>query len=318
MIEIENLINALADALRGHNALIQVQVGSQYLIRKVGDINRLAERTKVQVVTADASFLDWMSRQVEAAPVRESTRTNHRNCLGHLRRFRPVLRFTDIDHALVADFARHLRASGLSVNTTAKVLKVFRRYVNAAMDDDIFVTNAFRKFQISTEHRERQALTERELRRMEGVTTVTEEEQRVKESFLLAVYTGLRYSDVQRTKRAHIKRKWLVLHQRKTGREVRIPVGSLFGGKALPLIGTSAPPNARCNVILHRLCRRAHIRKHVTMHTARRTCATLLTARGIPLPVVQRILGHESVRTTEGYIAAIDGAISRAVRKAFR
>lgn len=42
MEHIIQLINALADALKGHNALIQVQVGSQYLIRKVGDINRLA------------------------------------------------------------------------------------------------------------------------------------------------------------------------------------------------------------------------------------------------------------------------------------
>ena len=46
------------------------------------------------------------------------------------------------------------------------------------------------------------------------------------------------------------------MRQRKTGREVRIPVGALFGGKAVPLIGVNAPPNARCNVILKQTVRR--------------------------------------------------------------
>ena len=316
--QLPELINALADALKGHNALIQVQVDNDYIIRKVGDINRLAERPKVQVVTADSSFPCWMAAQIELLTLRSGTIANHRNSLAHLRAYRADFLFSDIDHAFVLGFEHHLRALRLSVNTIAKIMKIFRRYVNIAMDDEIFITNAFRKYKVRTEHHDHPALTERELKRMEDVPTLTDEEQRAKDSFLLAVYTGLRYSDVCRTKRAHVKKKWLILNQCKTGREVRIPVGALFGGKAVPLIGVHTPPNARCNIIVQRLSRRAHIRKHVTMHTARRTCATILTARGIPLPVVQSVLGHESMKTTEGYIQSIDAAVSRAVRKAWR
>lgn len=104
MEHIEELINALADALRGHNALIQVQVDKTYLLRKVGDINRLAERPKVQVVTADMSFPDWMDAQIRAMNVREGTRANHRNAMAHLKAYRADFRFSDIDYTQFTAF----------------------------------------------------------------------------------------------------------------------------------------------------------------------------------------------------------------------
>ena len=322
MEHIEELINALADALRGHNALIQVQVDKTYLLRKVGDINQLAERPKVQVVTADMSFPDWMNAQIKAMNVRSGTVSNHRNALAHLRAYRTDFRFSDIDYAFVMGFERYLQAIRLAVNTVAKVMKIFRRYVNLAMDEDIFITNAFRKYKVRQEKKEHPILTEREIKRMENVETATEEEARVKDTFLLALYTGLRYSDACRTRKGDVKtvgrRKWLMMRQRKTGHEVKIPVGALFGGKAVPLIGVTAPPNARCNIVIKRLCKRSHIRKHITMHTARRTCASILSAKGVSLPVVQHVLGHESIATTEGYVSTLLGTIGKAVGRAFR
>lgn len=322
MRQIEEIINALADMLKGHNALIQVQVDRTYFIRKVGDINRLAERPKVQVVTADMSFPDWMEVQILALTLRPGTIANHRNALAHLRAYRTDFRFSDIDHAFVMGFERYLHAVRLAVNTVAKVMKIFRRYVNLAMDEDIFITNAFRKYKVRQERKERPILTEREIKRMEAVETVNDEEARVKDTFLLALYTGLRYSDACRTRKSDMKtvgrRKWLMMRQRKTGHEVKIPVGALFGGKAVPLIGVNAPPNARCNIILRRLCKRSRIRKHITMHSARRTCASILSAKGVSLPVVQHVLGHESIATTEGYVSTLMATVGKAVGRAFR
>lgn len=322
MENIKELINSLAEALKGHNALIQVQVENEYMIRKVGDVNKLVEKPRVQVLTVDSPFLPWMESQVERAGVRPGTRDNHRNALRHLGNFRPDMRFSDIDYHLVCDFDRFLRVQGYAVNTVAKVMKIFRQYVNMAMDDDIFVTSAFRKYRVHTEKKERPTLTEREIRRIEDVETLTDEEERVKSTFLLATYTGLRYSDASSTRKGDVKtvgrRKWLVMRQRKTDTEVRIPVGSLFGGKALALIGTRSPNNARCNIVLKRLCKRSRIRKRVTMHTARRTCATVLAARGVTLPVVQSILGHGSVQTTEGYVNVGASVVARQVGRVFR
>ena len=43
METVENLISQLAESLQGRNALIQVQVGDTYFIRKIGDVNKLLE-----------------------------------------------------------------------------------------------------------------------------------------------------------------------------------------------------------------------------------------------------------------------------------
>ena len=322
MEEIEKAINDLAGLLNGHNALIQVQIGGTYFIRKIGNINKLAERPQMRIVTSDSSFPKWMERQIRVMPVRSGTLSNHRNTLQHLIQFRGDFKFSEINYTFIVEFEAHLKALRLSTNTIAKIIKIFRRYANLAMDEDIFVTNAFRKYQIKLEKKEHPALTEREVKKIENAPVKNDEELRAKQTFLLAIYTGLRYSDVNHTRHSDMrtvnKKKWLVLKQRKTDNVVKIPISSIFYGKAGPLIGVIAPSNSRCNIILKRLCKRSHIRKHVTMHTARRTCASILTARGVELNIVKNILGHESVKTTEGYVSTQMTTISRSMRRAFK
>ena len=41
--------------------------------------------------------------------------------------------------------------------------------------------------------------------------------------------------------------------------------------------------------------------ERVHPHTLRHTCATLLRRKGVPLRIVQKILGHSSIKTTEIY-----------------
>ena len=57
-------------------------------------------------------------------------------------------------------------------------------------------------------------------------------------------------------------------------------------------------PNSEANKYLAQLAALARIRKHITYHTARHTCATLLVHQGVPITTVQKLLGHTSVRTT--------------------
>lgn len=54
-----------------------------------------------------------------------------------------------------------------------------------------------------------------------------------------------------------------------------------------------------------------HVKQHITRHTA----ATLLLLQGVDVRVVQRILGHRDIRTTQGYTEGVDVLMEDAVKK---
>jgi len=54
--------------------------------------------------------------------------------------------------------------------------------------------------------------------------------------------------------------------------------------------------------LLKERTKQAQISKNITPHTFRRSFATLLYQKGAQLMTIQKLLGHNSVQTTEGYI----------------
>jgi len=57
--------------------------------------------------------------------------------------------------------------------------------------------------------------------------------------------------------------------------------------------------------MLTSLSRRAGV-KHTTSHTLRRSCATSLMNGGMDLELVQILLGHRHISTTQDYLAVSD------------
>ena len=53
------------------------------------------------------------------------------------------------------------------------------------------------------------------------------------------------------------------------------------------------------------------IKKKATVHTLRHSYATHLLERGLPLPVIQQVLGHASARTTLIYTHLTEPSICR-------
>jgi integrase len=99
---------------------------------------------------------------------------------------------------------------------------------------------------------------------------------------------------------------WLSFTSKKTGIFTRVPL-RLFGGKAVGLIDkwgmvrlTKIGSNYEVNKVLKNVCQKCGIR-NVTFHVARHTCASLLLEKGVPINVIQKILGHTDVRTTQIY-----------------
>ena len=262
---------------------------------------------------------------VQESDRKRSTKENLMTTVTVLQEFRPGLDFKDITYTFLKDFEVHLKEKGNSVNTIAKHLRQLRTLVNEAINQGYIPSDAypFRKFKIKQEKGRKEFLTPDELRKLENLQVSDKRLRHVLDAFLFCCYTGLRYSDFCQLTPENIIRvngkRWLYFKSVKTDVEIRLPLHLLFEGKALAVLErydivtdfAKIGPNSEANKYLVQLAALARIRKHITYHTARHTCATLLVHQGVPITTVQKLLGHASVRTTEVYSEVLSNTIIR-------
>lgn len=261
---------------------------------------------------------------VQESDRKRSTKENLMTTITVLQEFRPGLDFKDITYTFLKEFEAYLREKGNSVNTIAKHLRQLRTLVNEAINQGYIHADAypFRKYKIKQERGRHEFLTPDELRKLENLNVEDKKLRHVLDAFLFCCYVGLRFSDFcQLTASNFIKingKKWLHFKSIKTGVEIRLPLHLLFEGKALAILDryniedfSNFGSNSEVNKCLVQIASLARIRKHITYHTARHTCATLLVHQGVPITTVQKLLGHTSVRTTEVYSEVLSNTIIR-------
>ncbi len=232
--------------------------------------------------------------------------------------------FKDITYTFLKDFEVYLREKGNGINTVAKHLRQLRTLVNEAINQGYIHADAypFRKFKIKQEKGRHEFLTPDELKKLENLEVHDLKLRHVLDAFLFCCYVGLRFSDFcQLTPSNFIRvngKRWLHFKSIKTGIELRLPLHLLFEGKALAILDrncitefASLGSNSEVNKALSVITSMARIKKHVTYHTVRHTCATLLIHQGVPITTVQKLLGHTSVKTTEIYSEILSSTILR-------
>lgn len=275
----------------------------------------------------NVTFPVFAKEYVTHSDRRESTKENLYTTITVLQEFRPGLDFKDITYTFLKDFEVYLREKGNGVNTVAKHLRQLRTLVNEAINQGYIHADAypFRKFKIKQEKGRHEFLTPDELKKLENLEVSDRKLRHVLDAFLFCCYVGLRYSDFCQLSPANfIKvngKKWLHFKSIKTGIELRLPLHLLFEGKALAILDrydiaefASLGSNSEVNKCLAQITMMARIKKHVTYHTARHTCATLLIHQGVPITTVQKLLGHTSVKTTEIYSEILSNTIVKDLR----
>lgn len=95
--------------------------------------------------------------------------------------------------------------------------------------------------------------------------------------------------------------------------------GTVATAAAAPLLlnrhGRALTPQA-LRLRLRRLCAAAGIAPHVTPHRFRHTAATCLIEEGVDIRLVQRLLGHSSIATTQIYTHVTDRSLIAALEAA--
>lgn len=279
------------------------------------------------------SFSSFMKNEIMHSNLKLSTLKNHLSTLHVLTEYRTDVLFNDLNFNFLCDFEYYLLKQKYHRNTIAKHMKHMKRYINLAINKDLFDLQKypFRKYKIKYQESKRTHLTPEELYRLETVQVGGRRTlRRSLDMFLFSCYTGLRFSDIASITRDNFHyiddKLWLIYSSVKTDVSVRLPLFLLFDGKSIPiyeryqhntrtLFNIPVSANSNVNKQLRKICLLASIDKKVSFHTARHTNATLLLYNGANITTVQKLLGHKSVRTTEIYSNIMDMTIVRDLEK---
>jgi integrase len=168
-------------------------------------------------------------------------------------------------------------------------------------------------------------LSEQELQQIENAE-LNSFQVPIRDCFLFQVYTGQRFSDMQQLSPDQISGTVWQFQSIKTEKDMRIPmVGWCSKAKVIgEKYGFAFPKYTQqyFNREITKICRTAKITEPVKLtryqgssllqmqkpkcdwvssHTARRTCVSLLLAKGVPPTVVMKLTGHSSMQTMMRY-----------------
>lgn len=289
-------------------------------------------------ITVTATFAEFVKSVVQHSASRgKHTRDSYMTLIKIMEAFRKNVTIADIDIDFLNRFVSWQQNQRLSQSTISGRLKAIRAIINEAIarklmsvDDDPFL-----HFRIPKIKSREESLTFDEVAKLERLK-LKKREARIRDCALMAIYTGMRYHDLTTlTSDMLIKERgkiWLVKEPEKTSKTsgvvVRLPLYSLFGGKALALIErrgsierlTHIGNNASANRTLKDIVKRIGVvsSRRITFHTLRHTFCTLLIAKGVPITTVSKLAGHTKIEQTQRYSHIAKEMIANDVKKAFK
>ena len=272
----------------------------------------------------------------------ENSKNTYLTALGRLEDYNrtrkvPIGSFEDFDRRFFANFTNYLYKyrfgkhleKNYTENTVVNTLKVIKNLLHRAYDNEMTSNDYFRRVQTSlpADVSEPVYLREEEISKLAAVETRDGAEREVRDMFVIACYTALRFSDLRRLNEAEIDKGVISLYQTKTKEKVTIPILK----EIAPLVGRyrregfPVIDKAKANRIIRVLAERSRLDETVSyrevrggratlhtapkyrlisFHTARRSCVTNLYKRGYPANYIMTLSGHRSMQAFQRYMRA--------------
>lgn len=236
----------------------------------------------------------------------------------------------EVDLKFINRFEHYLKTNLKSCgqNTVTKYVTNLKKIMRICYANDWISKDPFYHWKAKWKKIERDILNERELRILMQAELPSKRLDQVRDIFVFCCFTGLSYIDVQKLSNKHIVlgmdgEKWIKIKRSKTDTMSSVPflpiaeritdkysMGSKIyddDDQLLPVIS-----NQKLNTYLKEIAKLCGIHKKLTFHLSRHTFATTVTlANGIPIESVSKMLGHQSLKTTQIYAKVIDQKLKR-------
>ncbi|OFY97566.1 MAG: hypothetical protein A2491_05110, partial [Bacteroidetes bacterium RIFOXYC12_FULL_35_7] len=229
-------------------------------------------------------------------------------------------------------------------NTVHANLKAIMRIIHEAVRDDVIAIekNPFLKHKIKWQSTEKVFLTEEEIEALENLALeIGSMKYHHRNMYLFACHAGgIRISDLIQLKWENFTGNHILLSTQKTGSMISVKLPQ----KALAIIELYKSKDAKkddfifpfldksdnlkdpkilhtrissitsyTNTDLKDLAKDAKIEKHIHFHTSRHTWATRALRKGMRIEYVSKLMGHNSIRTTQIYAKIVNADLDKAM-----
>lgn len=270
----------------------------------------------------DGDFIEFVKARTDGSKMKQKTKVTYRMLSNRLDDyFDEKLTFRELgDKRTMQDFYDYLLDSYQKTSSANAVMQKLRKFANMAVREGIIQeTNAIQSVELQrSESSERQYLTIDEITRLAKVMKEGDKYRINKLAFIFSCLTGLRCSDIGLISKDMISesggRKRITFKQKKTGglqyldinRQAAEILETAFNetGKDMPFHTIENNPHA--GDFLEKWVKDNGINKKITFHCARHSFAVMMLELGVDLYTVSKLLGHESIKTTQIYARIVD------------
>ena len=268
-----------------------------------------------EALVRNGTFIDYAKEKfkLRQKAITEGTRKHYEIMFDFLLEWKGMVQFTDITERNIMKMDEELERRGLKECSRWNYHKLVKTFILQAIQDGLIQRNPYANLKIKrgNENGLTRYLTPTEFHRFETCIIPDKALDRVRDLFVFQTYTMLSYVDMEKFDYkdcVEVDGQTVYKARRqKTKQEFVIPLLSPAMailrkyGYELPIIS-----NVKYNLYLKAAVRYAKIDKQVTTHWARHTGATmLLNEGGVPMHIVQHILGHSTIRETERTYAKV-------------
>ncbi len=285
------------------------------------------------------TFFDVYDEFVNTTKAKVHSRTTQKylTLKNHLAAFQKKTRYPlDFDNINIRFFDKflfyYMDELGLLNNTIGKYISTLKTFLNWATERDYNTKLDYIRFKAYKEEADIVFLEYTELMKLYELDLAQKPRlERVRDTFCLGCFTGLRFSDIKQLKPEDIKNDVIQIKSYKTKETLRVPLNQF----AKAIIDKYLPypdflhviSNQKMNNYIKELCELAEINEPITLtkfrgverieitkpkfqlvstHTARRTFVTLSLEQGMRPEIVMQITGHKSYKIFKKYIKITD------------
>ncbi|MCA0381720.1 MAG: tyrosine-type recombinase/integrase [Bacteroidetes bacterium] len=239
------------------------------------------------------------------ANVKEGRAKQYRTTLSlHKREKLPEL-IQELTEKHFVQLQQNLVRQGTAYNTILSHFKRYRAVLSWSMDRSMIAVNPVAKIRLGAWQTKIEFLSVNDLAAIKNaLPALPAELQNIGKVFLFCCFTGLRFGDAMALQPENLidteNGKALHYRQAKTSKQELLPMLPQ-ALKLWPEIQGLKYSNQYFNRALKDIGKAAGLTTNITAHIARHTFATIAINKGIRLEVVQKLLGHANIKTTQGY-----------------